>query len=49
MRIAIIGAGSSGGILARHLAKLGHHVSMANSRAPENLTEKKGGASMNGT
>jgi predicted dinucleotide-binding enzyme len=27
-----------GGILARHLAKLGHHVSIANSRGPESLT-----------
>jgi predicted dinucleotide-binding enzyme len=38
MRIGIIGAGSMGGILARHLAKLGHHVSIASSRGPENLT-----------
>ena len=38
MRIGIIGAGSMGGILARHLAKLGHHVSIANSRGPESLT-----------
>ena len=27
-----------GGILARHLAKLGHHVSISNSRGPESLT-----------
>ena len=27
-----------GGILARHLARLGHHVSVANSRGPESLT-----------
>jgi predicted dinucleotide-binding enzyme len=27
-----------GGILARHLARLGHHVSLANSRGPESLT-----------
>jgi predicted dinucleotide-binding enzyme len=27
-----------GGTLARHLAKLGHHVSIANSRGPESLT-----------
>ena len=27
-----------GGILARHLAKLGHHVSIASSRGPESLT-----------
>jgi 8-hydroxy-5-deazaflavin:NADPH oxidoreductase len=38
MRIGIIGAGSMGGILARHLAKLGHQVSIANSRGPESLT-----------
>jgi predicted dinucleotide-binding enzyme len=38
MRIGIIGAGSMGEILARHLAKLGHHVSIANSRGPESLT-----------
>jgi predicted dinucleotide-binding enzyme len=38
MRIGIIGAGSMGGILARHLVKLGHHVSIANSRGPESLT-----------
>jgi predicted dinucleotide-binding enzyme len=38
MRIGVIGAGSMGRILAGHLAKLGHHVSIANSRAPENLT-----------
>ena len=38
MRIGIIGAGSMGGILARQLVKLGHHVSIANSRGPESLT-----------
>jgi 8-hydroxy-5-deazaflavin:NADPH oxidoreductase len=38
MRIGVIGAGSMGGILARHLAKLGHQVSIANSRGPESLT-----------
>ena len=38
MRIGVIGAGSMGGTLARHLAKLGHHVSIANSRGPESLT-----------
>src|SRR5258706_3658787 len=38
MRIGIIGTGSMGGILARHLARLGHHVSIANSRGPESLT-----------
>ena len=38
MRIGIIGAGSMGAILARHLAERGHHVSIANSRGPESLT-----------
>jgi len=38
MRIAIIGAGSMGQILARHFARLGHHVSIANARGPESLT-----------
>src|SRR5256714_2479528 len=38
MRIVIIGAGTMGQILARHLARLGHHVSIANSRGPESLT-----------
>ncbi|HEV8700264.1 MAG TPA: NADPH-dependent F420 reductase [Candidatus Polarisedimenticolia bacterium] len=38
MRIGVIGAGSMGGILARHLAKLGHHLTIANSRGPESLT-----------
>src|ERR1041384_6457547 len=38
MRIGVIGAGSMGEILTRHLAKLGHDVSIANSRGPESLT-----------
>ena len=38
MRIGVIGAGSMGGILARHLVRLGHQVSVANSRGPESLT-----------
>src|SRR5437879_3489125 len=38
MRIGIIGAGNIGGTLARGLAKLGHRVSIANSRGPESLT-----------
>jgi predicted dinucleotide-binding enzyme len=38
MRIGIIGAGTMGGILARHLIRLGHHVSIANSRGPESLS-----------
>jgi 8-hydroxy-5-deazaflavin:NADPH oxidoreductase len=38
MRIGVIGAASMGSILARQLANLGHHVSIANSRGPESLT-----------
>jgi predicted dinucleotide-binding enzyme len=38
MRIGILGAGSMGRILALHVARLGHHVSIANSRGPESLT-----------
>jgi hypothetical protein len=38
MRIGIIGAGSMGRILARHLVRRGHHVSIANSRGPESLS-----------
>jgi predicted dinucleotide-binding enzyme len=37
MRIGIIGAGSIGTILARRLARVGHVVSVANSRAPETV------------
>jgi len=37
MKIGIIGAGNIGGTLARRLAKLGHQVSIANSRGPESL------------
>lgn len=37
MRIGIIGAGSIGTILARRLARAGHEVSVANSRAPETV------------
>jgi predicted dinucleotide-binding enzyme len=37
MRIGVIGAGSMGRILARRFGKLGHHVSIANSRGPESL------------
>src|SRR5882762_10448047 len=39
MKIGIIGAGSMGSTLARRLAALGHHVSIANSRGPETLAE----------
>ena len=38
MRIGVIGAGSMGRILAHHLVRLGHQVSLANSRGPESLT-----------
>jgi predicted dinucleotide-binding enzyme len=38
MRIGIIGAGSMGRVLARHLGRLGHHVSIANSRGRESLS-----------
>ena len=37
MKIGIIGAGNIGGTLARRLAKLGHQVTIANSRGPESL------------
>jgi len=35
LRVGIIGNGSMGGVFARRLAKLGHHVSIASSRGPE--------------
>jgi 8-hydroxy-5-deazaflavin:NADPH oxidoreductase len=38
MRIGVVGAGGLGGTLARKLAKLGHQVSIANSRGPASLT-----------
>ena len=38
MKIGVIGAGTMGRILARQLVRLGHHVSVANSRGPESLT-----------
>jgi predicted dinucleotide-binding enzyme len=38
MKIGIIGTGSMGTTLARHLARLGHEVSIANSRGPESLS-----------
>src|SRR5882724_2579188 len=38
MRVGIIGAGAIGGTLARHLARLGHRVSIASSRGPDSLT-----------
>lgn len=39
MHIAIIGAGHIGGTLARRWTQLGHHVTIANSRGPETLTD----------
>ena len=39
MKIGIIGAGHIGGTLARRLTVLGHHVSIANSRGPDTLTQ----------
>jgi 8-hydroxy-5-deazaflavin:NADPH oxidoreductase len=46
MKIGIIGAGHIGGALTRRLAKLGHEVSVANSRGPETLAKlaKESGA-----
>jgi predicted dinucleotide-binding enzyme len=38
MKIGIIGSGNIGATLARHLAGLGHQVSIANSRGPQSLT-----------
>jgi hypothetical protein len=38
MRVGVIGAGNVGATLARRLVKLGHQVSIANSRGPESLT-----------
>jgi len=42
MDIGIIGSGSMGSTLARHLVKRGHRVSIANSRGPESLAELAG-------
>jgi predicted dinucleotide-binding enzyme len=39
MQIGIIGAGKIGGTLTRRLTALGHSVRVANSRAPETLTD----------
>ena len=38
MRIGIIGAASMGATLARHLARLGRQVLLANSRGPQSLS-----------
>src|ERR1700752_2577174 len=38
MRIGFVGVGQWGGTLARPLARLGHQVSIANSRGPQSLT-----------
>lgn len=37
--IGIIGSGNIGGALTRYLTRLGHKVSVANSRGPSSLTE----------
>jgi len=37
MKIGIIGAGHIGGVLTRRLTRLGHDVTVANSRGPETL------------
>ena len=37
MKISIIGTGNIGGTLARRFTKVGHQVSIANSRGPESL------------
>ena len=39
MKIGIIGSGQIGGTLTRHLRRLGHPVSVANSRGPESLAD----------
>lgn len=39
MDIGIIGAGHIGGTLTKRLSKLGHHVSVANSRGPDTLRD----------
>jgi predicted dinucleotide-binding enzyme len=39
MKIGIIGSGEIGGSLARRLSKLGHQVSIANSRGPDSLAD----------
>jgi predicted dinucleotide-binding enzyme len=39
MKIGIIGAGQIGGTLTRLLGRLGHQVSIANSRGPKTLTD----------
>ena len=37
MKIGIVGAGNIGGTLAAHLTRLGHMVTIANSRGPDTL------------
>ncbi|TCU38643.1 putative dinucleotide-binding enzyme [Rhizobium azibense] len=39
MKVGIIGSGEIGGSLARRLSKLGHQVSIANSRGPDSLAD----------
>ena len=38
MKIGIIGVGNIGGTLAKHFSRVGHIVSVANSRGPESLS-----------
>ena len=37
VRIGIVGVGNIGGALARHFARTGHEIAVANSRGPETL------------
>ncbi|HEY1818407.1 MAG TPA: NAD(P)-binding domain-containing protein [Trebonia sp.] len=39
MRIGIIGAGNMGATLAAQFTRIGHQVTIANSRGPQTLTE----------
>jgi predicted dinucleotide-binding enzyme len=39
MELGIIGAGQIGSVPTRHFTRLGHNVVVANSRAPETLTD----------
>jgi 8-hydroxy-5-deazaflavin:NADPH oxidoreductase len=39
VRIGIVGVGNIGGALARHFARTGHELAVANSRGPETLGE----------
>ncbi len=43
VQIGIVGAGNIGGALAVHLARAGHHVTIANRRGPDSMTDLVGG------